>query len=281
LAEDNTEDWSRHTLESPSLGHDGEIDWDIIWLYRRKNGVLEPRPVFTGDVFRGVHAIGDDPETQSDIVILQHPCALRTDGNDLRPVLVAARLVDYSNMPVSSWAGNYDVMPLVVFKADPPKPQAASFDQLVLVKSSELVFKKRVACMTMAGIALLLQRWTNMNTRVVVPTWRFTQVTALQVAEADGIEDWCQERQRARVKPEQSAREATKWLDDKNEDTGVQRRMLLRDPVTRKGIIRRMGMVAREFIRPGHRRSREGESRTLGRRYSTEPEPGGERSSST
>jgi hypothetical protein len=40
----------------------------------------------------------------------------------------------------------------------------------------------------------LLQRWTNVNTRVAVPAWRFEQVVDAQFGEAEGMESWYTER---------------------------------------------------------------------------------------
>jgi len=135
-------------------------------------------------------------------------------------------------------------MPVVVHESEPLKHQAVALDQLALVQAADLDVKKRVACMEIDGITRLLQRWTNVNTRVVVPSWRFERVIEAQFAEADGMESWCVQRQQARVKPSQAMKEATEWLDERNEDTGKPRRDLFKDPNYRKGLVRRMHEVA-------------------------------------
>lgn len=234
--------WDRHALEAPELDGSGGIAWDSIWLYRRRGGVQQPRPIFTGDVFENVEVIGDDEGAS--VVILQHPCALLDKKNEPREILLAARLIDYLEVTPRDWGGNYDVMPIVVLESAPLKHQAIALDQLVLVRSANLSLGKRVACMEVDGITLLLQRWTNVNTRVVVPRWRFGQVIDAQFAEAEGMESWCAQRQRARIKPPQALKEATDWLDGRSEDTGRPRRDLLKDPAYRKGVIRRMYEVA-------------------------------------
>jgi hypothetical protein len=239
------EAWETHALEWPELDDDGQINWDLIWLYRRKTGVPQPRPHFTGDIFRDVSVIGEDaPAT---VVILQHPCALLDKHNELRTCLLAAKLADYKEIRPQEWQGNYDVMPLVVHDSDPLHHQAVAFDDLVLARSSELALSKRIACMEIEGVALLLQRWTNVNTRVVVPRWRFERVIEAQFAEADGMESWCTHRQKARVKTVEAMKEAVSWLDEKNEDTGKARRELFKDPQYRKNLVRRMGLVAKEL----------------------------------
>ena len=48
------------------------------------------------------------------LVILQHPCALMDGNNELRAVLLAARLVDYPEVSISDWTRKFDIMPLVV-----------------------------------------------------------------------------------------------------------------------------------------------------------------------
>jgi hypothetical protein len=237
--------WAYHDLEPPELDEDSRINWDLIWLHRRNNGVQQPRPHFTGDVFADVPVIGED--ALATVVVLQHPCALLDKNNELRSALLAAKLIDYKEVLPQEWRGNYDVMPLVVHDSDPLKHQAAALDQLALVRSSDLDLAKRVACMEIDGVARLLQRWMNANTRVVVPCWRLVQVIEAQFAEAEGMESWCTQRQQARVKPAEAMKEATNWLDERNEDTGKPRRELLKDPHYRKNIVRRMYNVAKKM----------------------------------
>lgn len=235
--------WLHHTLEPPLLDGDGHVDWGLMWLYRRRKGVQERRPIFTGDVFKGIVPIGEtEPAT---LIILQHPCALMNKDNGLREVLLAAKIVDHPEVPLSQWGRDYDRMPLVVLDSKPPLHQAVAFDELALVRTSDLELHRRIACMEIEGIAVLLQRWTNVNTRVVVPRWRFEQVIEPQRAEVEGIEYWCTERNRSGMPMEDAVREATAWLDEKNEDTGKPRRLLLKDQAYAKNLPRRMENVAR------------------------------------
>lgn len=244
-AGDDNEAWSHHALEAPEIDESGQINWELMWLYRRKSGVKQPRPIFAGDVFENVAVIGEDDPVS--VVILQHPCALLDKNNELREVLLTARLIDHAEVTPSGWGGNYDVMPIVVHESNPLKHQAVTLDHLALVRSADLDLNKRVACMEINGITLLLQRWTNVNTRVVVPSWRFEQVINAQFTEVEGMESWCTQRQQARVKMPQAIKEATEWLDERNEDTGKPRRDLLKDPNYRKGLVRRMYEVANEM----------------------------------
>ena len=244
-AGDDYETWAHHSLEAPEVDDNGQINWELMWLYRRKQGVQQPRPIFSGDVFENVAVIGEDDPVS--VIILQHPCALLDKDNELREVLLKARLVDHPEVTPRGWGGNYDIMPIVVHESDPLKHQAVALDQLALVRSADLDLQKRVACMEIDGITRLLQRWTNVNTRVVVPSWRFKGVIDAQFAEAEGTESWCTQRQQARVKPPQAMKEATEWLDERNEDTGKPRRDLLKDANYRKGLVRRMYEIANEM----------------------------------
>ena len=165
----------------PRAGRGGA--WDRFWLHRRRRGVQEPRPIFTGDVFEGVPTINGDQA--ADLVVVQHPCALQDRNNELRAALLAARLIEYEDVPPAGWKRNYDIMLVVVHSGPPPRHQAIAFDQLILVRSADLALAKRVACMEIEGVTLL--RWANVNTRVVVPRSRFEAVIESQFAEADGM----------------------------------------------------------------------------------------------
>jgi hypothetical protein len=234
--------WPQRELEVPELDEGGQIDWSLFWLYRSKNGVRQPRPIFTGDVFVNVPTISDGGT--SIVAVVQHPCSLFNRNNELRDVLLTARLVDYQELTPSQWVGHYDVMPVVIQQRE---HKAIVFPELELVRSTDLELKKRVACMEIQAIALLLQRWTNFNTRVVVPRWRFEQVIEAQFLEADGMESWCSERRRAGVTLQDAMKEATGFLDEKSDDTGKPRRELLKQPEYRKYIVRRMKTLSKQM----------------------------------
>lgn len=241
--------WQHDALEVPEADENGGIDWDLLWLYRDQAGVRQPRPIFTGDVFANIRVVGqDDPAT---VVILQHPCALFDSKNNLREVLLAAHLVDHDQVVPKGWVGNYHIMPLVVHDTNPLVHQAVAFNELVLVRSADLELPKRVACMEIEGISRLLQRWVNVNTRVVVPCWRYEQVVVAQFAEAEGIESWCLQRQQAGVKQPEAAKEAMRWLDAKVPETGKPRRVILQDASARKNLVRLMLTTAKKLTADG------------------------------
>jgi len=92
-----------HDLEYP--GADGVPDWDS--LYRaRADEVVRHRPAFTGDVFAKVTVQSVGETKVKDVMLLQHPCALRSNGVDLHLRLVVAELRKHPVIAVEDWTGH-------------------------------------------------------------------------------------------------------------------------------------------------------------------------------
>lgn len=72
--------------------------------------------------------------------------------------------------------------------------QAAFFDEPYLVGPDDLDLDKRVACMSQTGVNLLLQRWVHHNSRAVIPTATYQEVSSPAYEETDLIEEWVEER---------------------------------------------------------------------------------------
>ncbi len=72
-------------LEAPNSA--GEI------YLSRGDEVAPARPLFTGDIFQlpAVPGLRDDGAPDA-VILLQHPCAFRTDGVDLAPRLLVAEV---------------------------------------------------------------------------------------------------------------------------------------------------------------------------------------------
>jgi hypothetical protein len=212
-----------HKLEGP--GDDDAPDWDS--LYRaRGDEVSSFRPVFTGDVFFGVNLIAQNqPE---DVIVLQHPCAIRKDGLTLWPALLVAELSTSAEVKPSQWLGNYRWMPLTRLKLDKkPHHYTGYFHKLHLVEAAELSVEKRVACMSQVGVNLVMQRWVNHNTRVVIPTFEYQKMSAPQFEESDLIEDWCFEREADAVPPEVAMHEIDTWLSEQDASSSSRRDRLV------------------------------------------------------
>ncbi len=76
-----------------------------------------------------------------------------------------------------------------------PTHYAGFFVDHQLVASESLDVDQRVASLSQRGVNLLMQRWVHHNSRVIVPTQDFQDVTGSQYEEADIIEEWCIDRE--------------------------------------------------------------------------------------
>jgi hypothetical protein len=182
----------------------------------RDDDVGEHRPLFTGDIYR----VGDDHL----VIILQHPCALRR-GVDLNPkLLVAAVSPDTLR---SDWA-KFTVRRMPLPKLIGNQDYSANFIDLELLDSSTLPDCQRIAVLSQSGVNLLMQRWVYHNTRLTVPTYRYSDSTLGPFDEADLIEEWVTDRAEAGSDSASAERECADWLDANVNDR--QRRSLLSDP---------------------------------------------------
>lgn len=223
-------------LESPYIG--GIPNWDA--LYRaRGDEVSETRPIFTGDVFAGVNLPGSTGLVKArTIIILQHPCSMRTNGVDLAWQVLAAEVTKRKEIMESEWTNGYfNLMPLPALQPDiksQARHQAANFDDLYLVKPELLV--NRIASLSPFGVNLLLQRWVHFSARVIVPTQIFQEQTVAFYEEADLIEDWCDEMNITDVKDQ--TRACLQWL--RGVHNGTTRQELLKNSQTHSTIRREM-----------------------------------------
>lgn len=224
-----------HELEAP--GTDAAPEWAS--LYRaRGDEVVAHRPLFTGDVFVGVSLVGES--SPKNVIILQHPCAIRA-GVALLPKLLVAEVNPSGKLHPSQWAGgSYKQLPLAELQqGGKPADFAAFFIKHHLVTPAELDAADRVACLSQRGVNLLMQRWVNHNSRVVVPTQMYQEVSAPQFEEADMMEDWCTDREDDGITVEAATVEIDNWLswEDAN---GVLRRDRLKDEQDRSGLRREL-----------------------------------------
>ena len=222
-----------HDLEAP--GTDAAPEWAS--LYRaRGDEIVDHRPVFTGDVFFGVTIAGEDQP--KNVMILQHPCAIRIDGITLMRKLLVAEVLPAQVLKPSKWVtGNYKELPLADLQpGGSPATYAAKFVEHELVTPEELQTGVRVACLSQRGVNLLMQRWVHHNSRVIVPTWMYQEVSAPQFEEADMIEDWCTDREDDGIDPNSATLEVDAWLSEKL--AGVPRRNRLKDEQDRAQVRR-------------------------------------------
>jgi hypothetical protein len=227
-----------HDLESPCTADNP--DWSR--LYRaRGDEVNQQRPVFTGDVFLKVEVEdADGASAEKDVIIVQHPCALRSNGVDLVPRLLVAEVRQHTVIPPEKWAMYGKIMPLPDLFPDLTTGrlnQAAFFVDLRLVSPKQL--ENRTAVLSQLGVNLFLQRWVRHNSRVVVPSVTYNEVTSGVYDEADLIEEWCDERCSAEFTIEQATAECVAWLRDTG-DTGMMRQKMLEDPQMRSTVRKQM-----------------------------------------
>jgi len=218
-----------HSLEAP--GTDKAPEYSS--LYRaRGNEVVAQRPIFTGDVFFGLPVIGDDEP--KNVVVLQHPCVIRR-GLALTPKLLVAEVRPEQLHRPSHWSRFPRQIPLAKLVVDgTPTHYAGFFVDHQLVASDSLDVNLRVACMSQRGINLLMQRWVHHNSRVVVPTQDYQEVTSPQFEEADIIEEWCIDRDGDGVSLVDATREIDSWLGAGD----APRRGRLEDPQQRSAVRR-------------------------------------------
>ena len=220
-----------HSLEAP--GTDEAPEYSS--LYRaRGDEVVAERPIFTGDVFFGVPVIGENEP--KNVLVLQHPCVIRR-GLVLVPKLLVAEVRPEGVQLPSRWDRVPRQMPLAELVVDGlPAHYAGFFVDHQLVRPESLDIDRRVACMSQRGVNLLLQRWVHHNSRVIVPTYDYQDVTSPQYEEADIIEEWCIDREGDEVSLDDATGEIDTWLTGDKSSTSPRAR--LEDPQQRSAVRR-------------------------------------------
>jgi hypothetical protein len=135
----------------------GSSDWDE--LYRaRGDEVVTYRPLFTGDVCDHTPVITPDgQEHTKTVMVVQHPCALRTNGIDLVSRLLVAEVRRHRVIPSADWTKFIKLMPLpdLVPTVDTGMRHRAAFlSELYLADPSKL--GPRLACLSPLGGELVV-----------------------------------------------------------------------------------------------------------------------------
>lgn len=181
-------------LEYPTNGID--VDTDLLY-YSRGDEDSVYRPVLTGDVYDGLFLPGSTgTEKNRTVIILQHPCSMRTNGMDLVWHILAAEVTRHKPLTPQEWTdGYFRLMPLPGLHPEDTsgrRDQAANFVNLYTLTPAQLESATRVASLSEFGIDLLLQRWVHYSSRVIVPTFQFQEATAGFYMEAELLEEWCE-----------------------------------------------------------------------------------------
>ena len=222
-------------LESPY--EKGVPKWDALYLARGEE-IATNRPTFTGDVYTGILLPGETGAIKArTVLVLQHPCAMRTDGVNLAWQLLVAEVTKRKALSEQEWSdGYFSLMPLPDLRPEATnqaRHQAACFDNLYMIKPAEL--GPRIACLSPFGVNLLLQRWVHYSSRVVVPTSDFQQQTAASYEECDLIEEWCDEAANDFL---DAASECMQWL--RADRGGSSYQEMLKDSQTRSTVRKAM-----------------------------------------
>lgn len=212
-------------------------DADLYWALGAD--VNPARPILTGDVFESVQVTDTDGTSKPfTVMVLDHPCSLRTNGVDLALRLTVAEI---RATQAGSWRGNFNR----IFLPTPfpgiegqEESCAAFFDSCYHVSPEQLESGTRIACLSHLGINLLLQRRVKHFSRVTVPTFEFQDANYGVYEEADVIEEWCMAREEDGVKLPEAVAECVNWL---REDLGGRRRqVLLKDRQQRSTVRKHM-----------------------------------------
>lgn len=202
-------------------------------LYLARGGEIQlARPVFTGDVFEDIVVTDETGERTIKALVLQHPCALRTDGVSLASRLLVAEVRTHHKISSRHWNGNYKIMPLPEMTED-GEYYAAFFQEPYLVPSDSLAIDKRVMTMSQYGVNLLLQRWVHHNSRATISTSVYHEATAAQFEEADLVEEWCSDRANSEDAVLIESKAAHEWLRSISQDGKNSWQMLLDDAQSR------------------------------------------------
>jgi len=207
------------------------------------------RPVFTGDVFTDVPIhTSSGAITPRTVIVLQHPCAMRSDGVNLTARQLVSQVRQHRPLERDEWKQFSRLMSLADFYpqlTSTRRHQAAMFDIIDTVAAIELRPERRIVCLTQVGVNLLLQRWVHHNTRVVVPLLDIAAVTSGPFEEADLMEEWGIEALDAGITVAVATAECLAWLREEAAGGGIRQR-LLEDPQYRGAIRREMRVETRK-----------------------------------
>ena len=163
---------------------------DVDDLYFDRGEPVEPwRPVMPGDVFAGIALPG--LEAHEFLVVITHPCSMRTKHGALVPRLQAVAVRPHQKVAASQWpSGFLRVMPLPHLVPNSDEFYAAYLNEIGTVKSEELDLANRRACLSDLGVLLLQQRFIANLARVTVKRSTLEAESAHVFAEAELLEEW-------------------------------------------------------------------------------------------
>ncbi|HVV36958.1 MAG TPA: hypothetical protein VHC63_10185 [Acidimicrobiales bacterium] len=197
------------------------------------------RPRMTGDVLKGISPAGLSAEY---VIVLTHPCSMRSNGVDLAERIVVAGVEPHQYVGHNKWTGYGKVMPLPALVAG--AHYAAYFEQIGVVSGDAVVASERVACLSDEGTNLLQQRFIHNLTRFVVPTYRLHEACRSAFREVDLLEEWLEAAAGAKADMGSSGHEFHEWIRE-TDGSSPSRQDRLKDPQQEGAIQRELRQLAR------------------------------------
>lgn len=232
--DDESSEWSANgPLEGPS-------SWDDLYLYRGVE-VVRHRPLVTGDVIENIMIPGVSVEPE-DVIVLTHPCAMRTGGGRLVERITVAPVRAHQPVKPAQWSGFARVMPLPELKDE--RHYAAFLLDQGPVPSADLQAGHRIACLSDTGISLLHQRLINHMTRLCVPKGQLFETSAAVLSEVELCEEWVSAAADAGDDPAAAVASFDSWIRADLNGTTHQDR--LKKPSERAAVRRQIKQAIRE-----------------------------------
>jgi hypothetical protein len=165
----------------------------------RADEVSGHRPLFTGDVVRGL-SISGAPDTDL-VIVIAHPCAMRS-GPHLSPSVLAAAVRPHAAEAPARWTqGFFDRMPLPDLEGVGGAFHVARLDQIGLVSTKDLRNGERIACLSTIGVNILQQRLVHYLTRLEVETSVLWDAFSHTYEESDLLEEWIEALHQTEANP--------------------------------------------------------------------------------
>ena len=165
-----------------------------LWLARGDEEVNPNRPILTGDVFKlgEIPGVSNEESCGSELgMIVSHPCAMR-EGPQLRSRIEVVRVLIGKPVEPTGWGQYKTRLPLPGLETDDDETEYyAALDLSGRIESSVIDLFARLACLSEAGIAALLQRRTWRQTQYVAEHEAFLVSNEHVFLEAELHENWC------------------------------------------------------------------------------------------
>ncbi|WP_448070464.1 hypothetical protein [Georgenia yuyongxinii] len=160
------------------------------------------------------------------------------------PRLLAAAVQPW-NQGVPKWNGHFRRMFLP--SLDKGTNWAIDFDDIDLVDAATAIAAERTTVLSQVGVNLLMQRWLNHQSRVIIPTSTINNMIEGQFDEADLTGDAVAELVDGGTDSDEALARVNAWLDDG--PRGTTKREALNDPQKRSTVRAELRKAVRNWTR--------------------------------